>query len=138
MHPPLALIPRECTKDWKVPDSDVVIKQGTHVFLPIYGLHHDPKYFPEPEVFNPDRFEASNLADKTLITMPYLPFGDGPRACIGIRLGIMQVKVGLILLLRSYKFELSGNTIKSLEYVVNSQILAPVGGIELKVLRRAK
>lgn len=51
------------------------------VVIPIYGLHHDPDHYPDPETFNPDRFMDENKRTRHPYT--YLPFGEGPRACIG-------------------------------------------------------
>lgn len=64
------------------------------------------------------------------------PFGEGPRVCIGQRLGKMQTKVGLLLLLQNYKFNLSGNTLEPLKISPKNVLFAPVGGLELKVSRR--
>lgn len=54
------------------------------VWIPVYAIHRDPKYYPKPEVFDPERFEdeAVNLRHP----MTYLPFGEGPRNCIGMSL----------------------------------------------------
>lgn len=54
---------------------------GTSVVIPVYALHHDPEYYPDPELFDPDRFseEAQIFRDK----YTYLPFGEGPRICVG-------------------------------------------------------
>lgn len=54
---------------------------GMRVVIPIYGLHHDPDHYPDPEAFNPDRFMDENKRTRHPYT--YLPFGEGPRACIG-------------------------------------------------------
>lgn len=72
---------RECTQTYQVPDSDLVIEKGVKVIVPVYALHRDPKYFPEPERFDPERFSTENK--QKIIQGTYLPFGDGPRICIG-------------------------------------------------------
>lgn len=64
---------------YKLPDSDLVIEKGVLVWIPLMGLHRDPQYYPEPDRFDPDRFEGNNFKP----TSTYLPFGDGPRICIG-------------------------------------------------------
>lgn len=51
------------------------------VILPVYGLHHDPKHFPNPEKFDPERFSEDNK--NNIHKGAYLPFGNGPRACPG-------------------------------------------------------
>lgn len=81
IYPAIPSLNRQCTKDYHIPDTDVVIEKGTKVLISILGLHHDPEYFPEPEKFDPDRFSDENKHNIRPFT--YLPFGDGPRNCIG-------------------------------------------------------
>ncbi|KAF2892434.1 hypothetical protein ILUMI_13740 [Ignelater luminosus] len=104
-YPPLTAITRNCVKNYKVPDTDVTIDKGTKVFIPILGLHHDPEYYPDPEKFDPERFSVENKINRHPFT--YIPFGEGPRICIGLRFGIMQTKVGLTVLLKNYRFSLN-------------------------------
>lgn len=51
------------------------------MFINVWGLHRDPKYYPDPDKFDPDRFEPENVAKRPDFT--FLPFGEGPRMCIG-------------------------------------------------------
>lgn len=80
-YPVTPILVRQCHKDYKVPDSDITIPRGTKVQIPVYSLHHDPKYYPDPERFDPDRFTEEEKGQRYPYT--YLPFGDGPRGCIG-------------------------------------------------------
>ena len=80
-HPPGAALMRKCTKDYKIPDSDVTIEKGTMLMISTYGLHMDERYFPNPEKFDPDRFTDEEKAKRSHYA--YLPFGEGPRFCIG-------------------------------------------------------
>lgn len=80
-YPPLPLLNRICVKDYKLPDSDLFVEKGTRLVVPVLGLHHDPDYFPEPATFNPDRFNEANK--NRIPTCAYIPFGEGPRICIG-------------------------------------------------------
>ncbi|XP_015177307.1 PREDICTED: cytochrome P450 9e2-like [Polistes dominula] len=67
------------------------LKKNTNVWFPVYGLHHDPKYFEDPFTFNPERFMENG---KEIINSGvYLPFGLGPRMCIGNRFALMEMKV---------------------------------------------
>lgn len=65
----------------------ITIKEGQNVYIPTHGLHHDPKYYPNPERFDPSRFSEENK--HLLVPGTYLPFGSGPRVCIGSRFALM-------------------------------------------------
>lgn len=79
MCPLIPTLMRECVLPYKVPDSDLVIEKGVGVSIPLMGLHSDPQYYPDPDHFDPDRFVGNNFKPNPT----YLPFGDGPRICIG-------------------------------------------------------
>lgn len=80
-YPPVPLLFRRCSKSYKVPDSDFVVEKGLMTFIPTYAFHHDPEFFPNPQKFDPERFSEENK--KKLVPNTYLPFGEGPRVCIG-------------------------------------------------------
>jgi cytochrome P450 family 6 len=75
------MLNRQCVKQYKVPGSEAVIEEGTPVIVSVLGLHRDPEYFPDPLEFDPERFNSENK----VVPFTYLPFGDGPRNCIGKR-----------------------------------------------------
>lgn len=81
MHPPIAQLERVCTQDYTLPDSDLSLKKGTTVQIPVIGLHYDPDYYPDPYKFDPNRFSAEEKCKRSHYV--YLPFGTGPRNCIG-------------------------------------------------------
>lgn len=81
MYPPLATLNRRCSKNYTLRDTDIEIVKGTRVLISTLGLHMDPDYFPDPEKFDPERFNDENK--KSRHQFVYLPFGDGPRNCIG-------------------------------------------------------
>lgn len=68
-------------KDYKVPDSDLTIEKGTRCLIPIVAIHHDEEYYPEPMVFDPERFSEENKKGRH--PFAHIPFGEGPRMCIG-------------------------------------------------------
>lgn len=75
---------RACTKDYQCEfgeDKKFRFENGVSFWIPIYGLHHDPKYYPEPEKFDPERFSDENK--HKIVPGTYMPFGVGPRNCIG-------------------------------------------------------
>lgn len=75
------MLPRLCTKTYKVPDSDLVIEKGTMLFIPTLAIQRDEDYYPDPEKFDPERFNQENKSKRH--PFAWLPFGEGPRACIG-------------------------------------------------------
>lgn len=131
-YPVLPLLNRTCVKDYKIPGTDKIIEKGVEIFLPIYGLQNDATYYEQPEKFKPERFIDESVAKK-----PYYPFGDGPRNCIGMRLGKMQTKVGIVIMLQKFKYELEDRLKNSeMKFDPNSFLLAPLGGLHLKVSKR--
>lgn len=107
-YPALPMLFRKCNKEYTIPGTDKVIAKDSSVMIPILGVHYDPDYYPDPEKFDPDRFTEENKAKRPAFTC--LPFGEGPRICIGMRFGLMQTKVGLITLLRNFKVSLNKKT----------------------------
>lgn len=81
-HPALPFLNRQCTVPYKVPDSNIQLEKGTMVVIPILGLQTDPEYYPNPDLYDPDRYSDTNKCNKTAFT--WMPFGEGPRICIGI------------------------------------------------------
>lgn len=84
------MLDRDCVKDYKIPGTEVVIEKGTHVQISAFALHRDPDNFPNPEYFDPDRFSDENK--KNIKPFTYLPFGEGPRICIGITILKLDVQ----------------------------------------------
>lgn len=85
--PPGYFLDRHCVKDYPVPpvsktEKPLVIKKGEIIWISVVGLHHDPKYYLDPERFDPERFSEENKGN--INTSTYLPFRSGPRSCIGI------------------------------------------------------
>lgn len=97
----------------------------------------DPNYYNEPKEFWPQRFTNEISNGKNSSKQPYYPFGDGPRNCIGMRMGKMQTKVGIVLMLQKFKYELDDQLKRNeMKFDPNAFLLAPLGGINLKVLKR--
>jgi len=124
---------RQCTKTWKVPDSDLIIPKGTVVTIPTLGLQMDPKYWDDPEEFIPERFSEENKGK--IRSGTYFPFGQGPRICLGNNYARFEAKVGLIYILRNFTFTGGKNLSKKLELDPNAFLL-PLGGLKLKFKKR--
>lgn len=123
-------------KSFQIPGTDHVIEKGTDIFIPAAALQRDEKYYPEPNKFKPERFSETSLAGKNQINRPYLSFGDGQRNCIGIRLGKLQTKVGLIMMLQKFRYELEPEKRNlELEFDPKAFLMVPKGGINLLVFK---
>jgi len=64
-----------------VPEDTLIIEKGQKIVIPMYSIHHDMKYYPNPTTFDPERFSTEEKSKR--INGIYIPFGDGPRNCIG-------------------------------------------------------
>jgi len=84
-YPIIPFLERMCCSDYELPAPNgkgtIKLPAGTGVYIPILGIHFDATYFPEPDTFDPDRFTEENKHSRPNYT--YLPFGEGPRMCIG-------------------------------------------------------
>uniref|UniRef100_A0A023GF15 Putative cytochrome p450 ixodes scapularis cytochrome n=1 Tax=Amblyomma triste TaxID=251400 RepID=A0A023GF15_AMBTT len=123
---------RLCTEETTV--AGIPFKPGMCVEVPLAGMHHDPEYFPEPEKFNPDRFLPENKDSVKPFT--FMPFGNGPRSCVGMRLGMVQAKTFLACLLRRVKLEKCPETMVPVKF--KPRMLLPVtdGPVMLKAVAR--
>ncbi|XP_043471300.1 cytochrome P450 6k1-like [Leptopilina heterotoma] len=129
-YPPATLLGRKASEKYTFSGTNVTIPKDSKVWIPVYAIHRDPKNYPKPELFDPERFEDEEINSRH--PMLYLPFGEGPRNCIGARFAIFQTKIGLIKILQNYRVEECEKTPK--EYVIDPSafLLAPKEGIYLK------
>ena len=122
LYPPFWMVDRMAVADDCV--GDIAIPAGSMVIVCVYGAHHAPRYWPVPETFDPERFAKGNV--HTPFT--HIPFGAGPRGCIGAHYAMLQILMILSDLLRRYDFELTpGQTIEARPMV----ILRPKQGIRM-------
>ncbi|KAK5641369.1 hypothetical protein RI129_009916 [Pyrocoelia pectoralis] len=122
---------RECTKTFHVPNSNIILEKGAHVYIPIRGIQWDPEYFPDPETFNPERFSKEHISERH--PCMWFPFGLGPRHCVGEKFGFITIKIVLVNLLKTYKFFLHPKTQSPLRYDVNAFVLQAENGVFLNV-----
>lgn len=126
-YPVVPFLDRVPVSDFAIPvpsgkDSQfLTLRKGTPVYIPVMGIHHDPQYYPEPERFDPERFTEENKNGRPPFT--YLPFGEGPRNCIGMRFGLMQVKTGVSHILSRYEVTPCKDTQVPLVFDDNSVLL---------------
>lgn len=130
LYPPFWMIDRMAVADDRV--GDVAIPRGSTVIVFVYGAHHATRYWESPEIFDPERFTKENEKLRTPFT--YLPFGGGPRGCIGGNYAMLQILMILSVLLRQYDLQLApGQTIEARPLI----ILRPKHGIRMSFTRAA-
>ncbi|XP_054742883.1 probable cytochrome P450 6a14 [Anastrepha obliqua] len=130
-YPALAALTRVSVEEYRLPDTNIILEKGIRVHIPVKELHYDPDIYENPEEFRPERFSPEEVQKRH--PQAFLGFGDGPRNCIGLRFARMQVRVGLITLLKSYRFSLSEKTPTQIEFAKFSLVRVPEAGILLKV-----
>lgn len=146
MYPTAPVINRVCTQKYIIPNTDVTIEEGTKIFISLLALHNDPQYYTNPEIFIPDRF----LESDSFFQNTYLPFGNGPRYCIGIifinllhillyslflgdKFALIAVKLGLVCLLEKFSIDIAADSFLTVEK--NSIFLMPTGNFKLKFVK---
>ncbi|KAJ8937029.1 hypothetical protein NQ314_012112 [Rhamnusium bicolor] len=107
-YPVLPFLDRRCNADYQISGTNIVIEKGMPVYIPMLGLHYDEQYFPEPDKYKPERFSDKNAYNGD--GLYYLPFGEGPRICIGERFGVLGTKVGLVHILSEFEIERTPDT----------------------------
>ena len=100
MYPPVPRLDRVASNDYEY--EGIKLKKGEVVAVAIYAMHHDPSIYPNPEKFDPNRFSEENK--KTRDSVTFLPFGTGPRNCIGMRFAVIEMKLLLTSILSKYRF----------------------------------
>ncbi|KAL0270234.1 UNVERIFIED_CONTAM: hypothetical protein PYX00_007706 [Menopon gallinae] len=133
-YPPAGTLQRQCGKDYYIPELDFTIEKGTPVTIPVWGIHLDPDIYPNPDKFDPERFTPEEKAKRD--TCAFLPFGEGPRNCIGNRFALMQIKMALFYVMSAYDVVVTKTTPIPLKLKVSSIIPNPVGGMNLVFRKR--
>ncbi|XP_068406224.1 thromboxane-A synthase [Eschrichtius robustus] len=131
MYPPAFRFTREAAQDCEVLGQR--IPAGAVLEMAVGALHHDPEHWPRPETFNPERFTAEARRRQRPFT--YLPFGAGPRSCLGVRLGLLEVKLTLLRVLRKFRFEACPETQIPLQ-LESKSALGPKNGIYIRIVSR--
>lgn len=122
---------RQSGADYKIPDTNLILPKGTQVLIPILGFHRDPEIYPDPDKFDPERFNKENIAARH----PYawIPFGEGPRNCVGMRFGMMQTRMGIATIINNFIVTPSEKTIIPMQFQPDAQVMSPLGGMFLNL-----
>lgn len=146
--PPAILTDRRCNKRYVITNDDaedrtnnasnsrpLILEEGDEIMIPIFGLHRDPQYYPDPERFDPERFSETNRHNIQANT--YMPFGAGPRNCIASRFALMQVKAFLFEMVSTFKFEVHNKSRIPMRLVQNMFTINAEGGYNVHLKPRA-
>lgn len=109
--------------------NGIKINKGDKIFCMIYNAHHSAKLYENPETFNPDRFAPEKI--KAMPKMSYLPFGGGPRLCIGNMFAIMEMQLLLVGLVQRFDFQLTDNQVIDMEGLIT---LRPRFGMKMRLV----
>ena len=122
---------REVQRDTTV--GDYRFPKGSWIVISPYALHRQEAYFPNPEVFKPERFHPTRASN--IPRYAYLPFGAGPRVCIGAQFAMIEAQLILIQLLQTFNFEIvPGQSIIPRPLIT----ISPENGLNIKVTRRSQ
>nr|ATN95983.1 cytochrome P450 6CY18 [Aphis gossypii] len=122
-YPVVFALFRVATKSYCVPNDSLKIEKGQKIIIPTFSLHFDPRYFSDPEVFNPERFSNEEKAKRP--NGVYIPFGDGPRICIGKRFAEIEMKLALVDILSKFEVEPCEKTEIPIQFSNLSLIVMP-------------
>ncbi|XP_051157203.1 cytochrome P450 9e2-like [Leptopilina boulardi] len=137
-YPPGPFADRVCIKKYTLPkataDSEEYTAEAKSViWIPIQGLHYDSKYYPDPDKFDPERFNDENK--EKIHPYAYLPFGVGPRKCIANRFALMEIKVLFVYILKNFILEKCAKTKHPIEFQKGFTVAAK-GGLWFKLIKR--
>jgi len=104
---PAIFVERVASEDYIIGNTGIKLKKGQIIHFPTYSMHRDPENFPEPDSFKPERFLPENRTHHPYF---HLPFGAGPRNCIGMRLALLEAKLALIHSVYRFKFSTGPKT----------------------------
>ncbi|CAK1551081.1 unnamed protein product [Leptosia nina] len=131
IYPPVARVDRVVTKPYLLPGSSIKLDVGQSVSIPIYGIHMDPDIYPEPHEFRPERFFKEEKSDRP--SHLYLPFGAGPRACIGLRFAMITTKMAMAALVKNFEFKKSENTQHPIQFDKRALLLKANKGLFVRI-----
>lgn len=123
LYPPIAMLSRTAMKPDRLRDREV--KRGDVMLLPFYALHRSECHWTNPNGFDPDRFHDPKGIDR----FAYLPFGAGPRVCLGMEFGMQEAVIVLATMLSRFRFEAVPGRVPEPVMVLS---LRPKGGVWLK------
>ncbi|XP_046385901.1 cytochrome P450 6k1-like [Ischnura elegans] len=141
-YPPSPFLARKASKKYYLPSAEyeneeekskegIWLEEGSSVVVPVLGIHQDPKYYPNPETYNPDNFSEKTASQRNSYT--FLGFGKGSRACNSMQLSLLLAKVAIASLLAKYDFSPCEKTSLPITMDPSYLITMAQGGLWVKV-----
>ncbi|XP_057336081.1 cytochrome P450 9e2-like [Microplitis mediator] len=139
LYPIAPFADRVCVKDYELPsvmpgEEKYLLKTGDCVWFPVYPIHRDPDHYSEPDKFNPDRFLDNGIITSNSPT--YIPFGIGPRMCIGNRFALLETKILFFYLIRKCFLKPSKKMVRPMRLSKNSFTMTAEGGFWVDIESR--
>lgn len=131
MYPPAIRMNRKCQKNTII--NNIEIEKGTGVSFDIFNIHHDPDVYEDPWEFDPERFSPENKESRH--PMAFIPFGAGPRTCLGMRFAEFEIRVTLADVIKKYTFLPSEGMPGLPVPVVGSTLIKPSVELKCKIER---
>lgn len=132
-YPPVHTIFRKSNKTYTPSSADSSIDVDTQIVIPVYSIHHNHQIYPQPDVFDPNRFSSVEI--KSRHPAAFLPYGLGPRKCIGQNCAMMYVKMAMTSLLLSYEFSVNDKTELPVQFDPKNLKIDVKNGLWLNVVR---
>eukprot|EP00057_Strongylocentrotus_purpuratus_P030619 XP_782215.3 PREDICTED: cytochrome P450 3A24 [Strongylocentrotus purpuratus] len=131
IYPPALMTDRVCNEPFDI--NGFTVPKGMRIFIPIFTIHHDPNLWPDPETYDPDRFSKENREKHH--PCAWMPFGTGPRNCVGMRFAMMEAKMVIVRILQKYQIETCPQTEIPPKQGTNG-LISPPNGITLRAVKR--
>ena len=133
-HPVISALERPCTKEYKMPDTNLVIRKGDIVRVNNIGICFDPDVFPNPEEWNPDNFTKENRANRNPYS--FMAFSLGPRNCLAMRFAMFEMKVCISHLVSKFKILSTAKTCKNVRVDPRNFLGGAEGGLFVRFEER--
>jgi len=134
LYGPAALTMRACNEDYRLPGTDFTVRKNDMIFFPNEAFHKDPNQWSHPNTFNPDQWAPEERSKRS--PHAFQAFGQGPRACLGMRFALLELKVAVAMLVRHLELMPGSTTIKPLQLDPSHGMAWFKGGLWASVKRR--
>ena len=136
LYPVIPYLDRECVAiNGYTSDAfnHFTIPHKMPIIIPIFAIQRDEKYFPDPLMFDPERFAPNNKDN--IVDYSFIPFGTGSRNCVGERLAYLQMKIGIVKILKDFRMETTPRTPKIIEFEERAMLIQSKHGLFINLIK---